>query len=229
MITVVGMEVIVHETPQEASAAVALSIAGAISQKQGRFSWGLAGGSTPVRTYRHLRDARIDWSNVDGWLADERWVPQNSDRCNGRMVARVLFDHVPGTLHQPEWAEDISPHDSALRYEEVLKCVHGDSADLIFLGLGDDGHTASLFPGSPALSETERQFVENTIPNTGEIRLTATFPLLHAAQQIVFLVLGESKAEALRDSLQGETPAGRVNEGKGQVEWHVDRLAASLL
>ncbi|HEY5889467.1 MAG TPA: 6-phosphogluconolactonase [Acidimicrobiia bacterium] len=223
------MEVIVHETPREASAAVAVSIADAISGKQGRFSWGLAGGSTPARTYRHLRDAPVDWSKVDGWLADERWVPRDSDRCNGRMVARLLFDRVPARLYQPEWGEDLSPHDSALRYEAVLKTLHEDSADLVFLGLGDDGHTASLFPGSPALSETGRQFVENTIPDSGEIRLTATFPLLHAAQQIIFLVFGESKAEALRDSLRGETPAGLVNEGSARVEWHVDQLAASLL
>jgi len=145
------------------------------------------------------------------------------------MVARLLFDHVPARLFQPEWSEDLSPHDSALRYEGVLKSVHDDSADLVFLGLGDDGHTASLFPGSPALTETERQFVENTIPDSGEIRLTATFPLLHAARQIIFLVSGESKAAALRDSLRGKTPAGLVNEGRARVEWHVDQLAASLL
>jgi 6-phosphogluconolactonase len=229
MITVSRMELVVHDTAQEASAALADTIARAISAKHGRFSFGLAGGSTPARTYRRLRDSGVDWSKVDAWLSDERWVPIDSDRCNGRMVAGLLFDHIPAELHQPEWSETISPGDSASSYERLLDSIHGDSPDLVFLGMGDDGHTASLFPGSAALQETERRFVENTIPETGEIRLTVTYPLLHHATEVVFLVVGEDKAEALASSLEGSTPAGRVNEGSARVEWHVDRLAASLL
>ncbi len=229
MITVSRMELVVHDTAQDASAALADTIASEISAKQGRFSFGLAGGSTPARTYHRLRASGLDWSKVDGWTSDERWVPLDSDRCNGRMVGRLLFDHIPAELHQPEWSETISPKESAARYEQLLDSIHGDSPDLVFLGMGDDGHTASLFPGSAALQETERRFVETTIPESGEVRLTVTYPLLHRARHVLFLVVGEDKAEALHSSLEGNTPAGRVNEGSARVEWHVDRLAASLL
>ncbi len=229
MVTVLGMELVVHESPEAASDAVAKTIADAISQKRGRFSWGLAGGSTPAGTYRILRDAPVDWSSVDGWLSDERWVEPDSERSNGRMIAELLFDHIPAPLYRPQWNGATSPHESAANYEVQLQSLHGNSPDLVFLGMGDDGHTASLFPGSTALSETGRQFVENTIPETDEIRLTATYPLLHQALRVIFLVVGESKAEALRSSLEGNTPAGRVNEGSARVEWHVDGLAASLL
>jgi 6-phosphogluconolactonase len=95
--------------------------------------------------------------------------------------------------------------------------------------MGGDGHTASLFPGSTALDEETRWYVGNVIPETGEARLTATFPLLWTARRLMVITAGESKAEALRDSFAGTTPAGRIGEGDAEVEWHVDTAAASLL
>jgi 6-phosphogluconolactonase len=223
------VNLIIHETPSNAASVVADIIVDAIANRQGRFSFGLAGGSTPIPTYKLLRSADVNWAEVDGWLSDERWVPPDSERSNGRMISEMLFDHVPATLYRPDWTDDTAPSVAAARYEDRLAAIHGTTPDLVFLGMGDDGHTASLFPGSNALAETERFFVENVIPATGEVRLTATLPLLHQANMVIFLATGASKAAALRDSLDGATPAGMVGEGRATVEWHVDRAAASLL
>jgi 6-phosphogluconolactonase len=95
--------------------------------------------------------------------------------------------------------------------------------------MGEDGHTASLFPDSPALAEDGRWFVANRIPETGEPRLTTTYPLLWAATRLLVMTTGERKAPALKESFDGTTPAGRIGEGDAEVEWHVDRAAASLL
>lgn len=194
------------------------------------FSLGLAGGSTPEATYEELAATHTEWRNVTAWLADERWVPHDSPRSNGRMAAQSLFDQVPANLIRPEFAEEISPEESAAGYGRFLRDLHLEGPpDLVLLGLGDDGHTASLFPGSRALDETRHRYVSNVIPETGEIRITATYPFLNTARRIVFLVVGEAKALALEASLAGETPAGRVGGSESRVEWHVDRSAASRL
>lgn len=223
------MELIVHDNPGMASAAVATLITGKIAETEARFSFGLAGGSTPAETYKLLRGAEVDWERVDGWLPDERWVAPDSARSNGMMAGDALFDHVAATLHRPPWEQTMDPRSSAAVYEKALESILDNGSDLVFLGMGDDGHTASLFPGSPALDEEEHLYVANVVPETGETRLTATYPLLHRARITVFLVFGEDKAPALRDSFDGQTPAGRVGEGSGEVIWHVDRAAASLL
>lgn len=223
------MELAIHETGEDAARAVAALISDAIRTTDRSFSLGLAGGSTPRPTYELLRDADLDWKNVEGWLADERWVSPESERSNGLMVSDALFDHIEARLHRPEFGPGVQPEQSAARYQEVLESLDGGTPDLVFLGLGDDGHTASLFPGSDALTETERRYAANVIPESGEVRLTATYPLLHNARIVVFLVTGDSKAIALEQSLLGATPAGRVAEGRAQVLWHVDRAAASLI
>ena len=124
----------------------------------------------------------------------------------------------------------MAPPDSAAHYEAALRSMHeGRLPDLVLLGMGEDGHTASLFPGSEALEEESRWFVANRIPETGEPRLTATYPLLWQSTRLLIIATGERKAPAVRDSFGGATPAGRIGEGKAEVEWHVDRAAASLL
>ena len=120
--------------------------------------------------------------------------------------------------------------DSAAYYEATLRSIHEDGhPDLVLLGMGGDGHTASLFPGTAALEEMSRWYVGNVIPESGEVRLTATYPLLWSARHLMVITAGESKAEALKGSLAGTTPAGRIDEGDAEVEWHVDTAAASLL
>lgn len=224
------MEVVIHEDPQAVAEATAAAVVEAIDAKDGRFSLGLAGGSSPEQTYRVLRSQHCDWSKVTGWLGDERWVPHDSDRSNGRMAAEALFDHVEAALVRPEYDASISPEESATRYGRFLRELHdAQRPDLILLGLGSDGHTASLFPGSTALVEDHHWYVANRIPETGEERLTATYPLLDLAERVIFVVVGESKAEAVRQSHKGVTPAGRLADSEGQVVWHLDRAAASLL
>lgn len=228
------MELVVHDSPADVAKAVSSSVSDEINATadtgEQTFSFGLAGGSTPEATYRELATSATDWKKVTAWLADERWVPHHSPRSNGLMVERTLFDHVPGNLVRPEFSEEMTPEQAAAGYGRFLRDLHIDSQpDLVLLGLGDDGHTASLFPGSPALDETQHRYVANVIPETGEVRLTATYPLLNTARRILFLVVGEPKAEALEASLAGDTPAGRVGGSETKVEWHVDRQAASRL
>ena len=225
------MELVVYETAQEAAVGGAQRIAELVAENGDRFTLGLAGGSTPAATYEALRGRADGWQRVEAWLSDERWVPHDHERSNGRMAAEKLMDHVDARFHRPRWSEHIEAADSAAYYEATLRSIHEDRRpDLILLGMGEDGHTASLFPGSEALGERSRWFVANVIPETGEERLTATYPLLWSARRLMVMTTGERKAPALRDSFEDETtPVGRIAEGEAEVEWHVDRSAASLL
>jgi 6-phosphogluconolactonase len=224
------MELVVHETPEATAEAAATRVARVIGSAGDRVTLGLAGGSTPAATYAALRTQPVEWDRVDAWLSDERWVQPDHQRCNGRMAAETLMDHVDARFHRPVWSELIEPHDSAALYESTIRAIFGDDRpDLILLGMGDDGHTASLFPDTPALGETNRWFVAQHVPQQQETRITATYPLLWASELLLVLVVGESKAEALKESMAGRTPAGRLGEGEGKVEWHVDTAAASLL
>ena len=224
------MQLIVHDSPEHVAFETAAKIAGLIHDSESRFTFGLAGGSTPEATYRALRGQGVGWKKVDAWLCDERWVPHDHDRSNGLMAATTLLDHVEARFHRPKWSELINPSDAAAHYEATVRSIHGDeSPDLVLLGLGTDGHTASLFAGTTALDERERWVVANEVPQIRETRITATYPLLWRARTVMVMVTGGAKAEALRDSLAGETPAGLLGEGHAGVEWHVDRAAASLV
>lgn len=224
------MKLVVHETPEATATAAAQRVASEIQAVKDGFTLGLAGGSTPGETYAALRRHTVDWGRVDAWLSDERWVQPDHQRCNGRMAAETLMDHVDAQFHRPPWSELIEPDDSAALYESTIRRVLADrKPDLILLGLGDDGHTASLFPGTPALEEESRWFVAQHVPQQQETRITATYPMLWRARLLMVLVVGENKAGALKESLAGRTPAGRLGEGEAEVEWHVDTAAASLV
>ncbi len=225
------MELIVYDNSEELAIGAAQRIADLISDGDDPFTLGLAGGSSPASTYEALRRHPADWDRVDAWLSDERWVPHDHERSNGRMAAEALMDHVPARFHRPKWSDFMEPADSAAHYEATLRSIHDDRRpDLILLGMGEDAHTASLFPGSRALDETSRWFVDNTIPETGENRLTATYPMLWQARRLMVLTAGPAKAPALRDAFEGvPNPIGRIGGGEAEVEWHVDRTATSLL
>lgn len=223
------MELVVHESAEETALGAARRIAELVAGADGRFTLGLAGGSTPRATYEALGRLGVAWDPVDAWLSDERWVPPDDERSNGRMAAEALMDRVPARFFRPRWSEMMEASDSAAHYEATLRSIHEGRPHLILLGMGADGHTASLFPGSAALEETVRWFVANEIPASGEKRLTATYPLLWSARHLMMITTGEAKAEAVRDSFAGKTPAGRIGEGDAEVEWHVDRAAASLV
>ena len=197
-----------------------------------RVSLGLAGGSSPAATYRTMRDLRCQWDRVDAWLADERWVPLDHEDSNGRMAAETLFDHVNATFHRPRWAPWLQPDESAARYEAVLRSIHpaDHPPDLVLLGLGDDGHTASLFPDTAALSPDRRWYVANFVEKMAAWRLTATVPFLHTAREIFFLVAGADKAERIAEIMEGAPyPASIVTQGPSQVTWLLDEAAARLL
>ena len=228
--TVNSMRLVVHETPGDAAEAVARRIVNLIAAADDIFTLGLAGGSTPEATYRSLRERDVPWAKVEAWLTDERWVPPDHARSNGNMVSTALLDHVDATFHRPPWSELIEPSDSAAQYEATIRSIHDQRRpDLVLLGMGEDGHTASLFPDTSALMEESRWIVANHVPQLDETRLTATYPLLWSARTVMVLVSGDNKAEALKKTLEGDTPAGRLTEGEGEVEWHIDRAAASLI
>ncbi len=224
------MELLVHEDRESVAAAASNRVADLISSGRDGFSLGLAGGTTPEATYRSLSRIDTGWAKVNAWLSDERWVPQDHPRSNGRMVSDILSERVDARFDRPMWSESLTPEDSAAHYEARLRSIHGAGPpDVVLLGMGADGHTASLFPGTTALHERQRWFVANEVPQLGEARLTATYPLLWRSRLLLVLVVGEDKTSALRDSFEGRTPAGRLGDGDAVVEWYVDRDAASLL
>ena len=213
--------------------AAAEEIARQLSAASGRRDVGLAGGSTPTAAYRRLVAQPVPWNEVHAWMTDERHVPIDHLDSNAGMARRTLIDHVPATLHMAPWRD--SAAGAAAAFERHLGSFlhHGPEGLepwLVVLGIGDDGHTASLFPGSPALDEIQRDFVAVDVPGRGW-RLTATAALLARAQSTVFLVSGSGKAEILAEVLTDtcDLPAARVARAARTPLWLVDRDAARLL
>jgi 6-phosphogluconolactonase len=187
----------------------------------------LAGGNTPKELYGLLasddyRD-RTDWHELEIYYGDERAVPPNHPDSNYGMSRRALLDLVPiqpDSVYRME-ADDADLDAAADRYAQLLP----QHLDLVLLGLGTDGHTASLFPGDEACDEQERRSVPATAPN-GSRRMTLTYPTLNAARHVTFLVLGADKRDALRTIRGGaQLPAARVAPARGDVTWIVDAAA----
>lgn len=235
------MSVRVYEDKQELAEAAARDFAERAAEAiedRGRFTVALAGGSTPKATYEILaRDYAdgVDWSRVHVFFGDERTVPPDHEDSNYRMAREALLDHVPiGSVHRMRG--ELSPEEAAASYENELREFFGGnlpSLDLVMLGIGEDGHTASLFPNTPALDVTDRWVVENPVEKLDTVRLTLTKPVINAARAVVFAVAGEGKAEALREILEGEVdphdyPAKFVQPAGGAV-WMVDRSASVRL
>jgi 6-phosphogluconolactonase len=167
----------------------------------------LAGGRTPRAFYARLAREKYDWSKVDVFFSDERCVPPDHPDSNFRMARETLLSRVTARVHRMHGETC-----DAVGYEGELRLVFGKglpSFDLVFLGMGADGHTASLFPGDPALEETQRLVAKVARPD--HQRLTLTLPVLSASKLAVFLVSGAEKREALRRVLAGDDlPAARV-------------------
>ncbi len=204
----------------------------------------LSGGSTPKKMGELLAIAplieRIPWSNLDIFWGDERWVPLADPDSNAGEALRGYLDQAPispGNIH-PFATEGVSAEDSAIAMERTLRGVQPDADvpvfDLILLGMGDDGHTASLFPGTAAVHEKERLVVSHHVDKLDATRLTFTAPLINAALKVAFLVGGEGKAEMLAKVLEDPididaTPAQSVRPANGHLTWIVDEAAASKL
>ncbi len=204
---------------------------------QGQVSLALSGGHTPRRAYEFLsRDSyKIPWSNVDLFWSDERCVPPSDPRSNERMVRETLIDLIPIPEHQVHPLRCAgSPQRSAEEYDAFLRgnfSDKGNSFDIILLGLGEDGHTASLFPASAALNETKRWAMEVQHPREDFYRMTLTLPIINRASLIVFLASGNQKARALAQAMDRsiDIPARHVQPVNGQLLWLVDREAAADL
>lgn len=201
-------------------------------------SLAMAGGSTPVATYRLLATMDIPWSGVCAWVGDERYVPPDHEDSNGAMIGRMLLDGAGARFLRVPWAAERPAHEAAALYEADLLAsmggdAHGPLPDLILAGMGEDGHTLSLFPGSEALDVTDQWYIATKVAGAQPWRLTATYSLAHRAAAVYVLVSGASKAPALAEVLRptGDRPlpARRLMEGAAPVTWLADQAAAAGL
>lgn len=213
-------------------------------RERGRFCLCLSGGSTPRETYARLSDhpfrSEIPWHDVHVFWGDERCVPTNHPDSLYGMAWELMLSKVPippENVHRLR-GESKNPSDAAAEYEEMLrdffrlKIHEKPRFDLILLGMGADGHTASLFPGTSALEEKRRLVVANYVPALKANRLTLTLPVLNNAAMVMFLVAGESKSSSvgsvLRDTREEKRlPASMIDPLDGRVLWVLDRKAAS--
>lgn len=222
---------------RDAALSAVLEAARAALDERGEFHLALAGGSTPKALYHALAERELDHSAWVLHFGDERCVPPDDAHSNYRMVREAWLDasaHPPREVHRMR-GED-PPEVAAAEYERGLRERLGarPRLDLALLGMGPDGHTASLFPGTAALEERERLVCVGEGPPPARARLTLTLPALQLARELVFLVQGAEKRDALRQVLaprEGEAhlPARRVAEGAPRVVWLVDRAAAGEL
>ena len=209
---------------------------------KGRFNIALSGGSTPEILYRNLVvnfADRIDWAKVSFFWSDERFVPLSHPESNAGMAKQFLLDPLEikrkNIFYVP--TENRSPEKAALEYENTIRHHFGPqghsppSFDLVLLGLGDDGHTASLFPGTLALQENNRLVVHNWVEKLSVWRITFTYPLINSAHNILFLVAGENKAQVVKEIIIGNKPypAKKVQPVHGRLYWYLDTGAAEML
>ncbi len=219
-------------------------VAGEAICTHGEFTFCLSGGSTPASTYELLATrflGSIDWKEVRFYWGDERCVPPDHSESNYAMANRTMLSKLPVKPEQVfRMRGELPPEEGALDYEKQLKQSFSLSAgefprlDLILLGLGDNRHTASLFPGNPAIHEARRSVVAVNVDAEPRNRLSFTPPVINRAERVMFLAAGEKKAEAVRDIIEGprdpdRLPAQIVAPSDGQLMWFLDRAAASLL
>ncbi len=231
----------VFENPQQLAEAAAKAFAKEAARsirETGRFTVALAGGSTPKRTYELLAteygEKDLDWGKVHVFFGDERTVPPDHENSNYRMVRQALLSHIPvGSVHRMRG--ELDPQEAATLYEEeLIGFFNGPPRfDLVLLGIGEDGHTASLFPHTPALDVRDRWVIGNPVEKLGTTRITLTVPAINAAGRVIFLVTGEGKAEGLKAILEGnvdphEYPAKLVCPSS-ELTWIVGRETTRLL
>lgn len=229
------------EALSRAAAALFVEQARQAVASRGRLSVALSGGRIPLRTYELLAEPpahyQVPWDRVHVFWGDERCVPADDPRSNARMARRALLDHVPippGQMHPIACGQ--APREAAERYEGVVRAFFAEGPprfDLVFLGVGENGHTASLFPGTPVLAERQHWAAEVYVAEQALFRVTVTAPLLNQAAVVAFLVSGAAKAAVLREVLDGpedprRLPAQLIRPTNGSVRWLVDRAAGRL-
>jgi 6-phosphogluconolactonase len=231
----------------EAAAAFLLEVGQEAIRAKGRFFIALSGGTTPETLYRTLSSPvfvdRFDWSRTTFFFSDERCVPPDDPRSNYALANKTLFTPLKITSSQiyRMAGESCDPPAAAHEYEQQLYLATKTppsvpfSLDLILLGLGEDGHTASLFPGMPVLRDHQRLIAATQSPKDPPIRLTMTFAAINRASVILFLVAGADKAGVVRAILDPKTeaerqlPASLVEPEEGRLIWFLDRAAAAEL
>jgi len=226
----------------EAAARHVVECAHTAIRERGRFSMALSGGSTPRDLHLRLSIQplvdQVDWARVHVFFGDERCVPPDDERSNYRMADETLLSKVPIPHEQVHRLRgELPPAEAALDYDGQLREFFDHeppSLDLILLGMGDNGHTASLFPGLTALHEQQRWVVAEYVGEVSMWRLTLTPVVLNLAREDLFLVAGAAKAPMLRQVLEGpyapdERPAQVVRPALGEVFWMVDAAAAGEL
>lgn len=182
----------------------------------------VAGGSTPKRAYRLLAERPLAWGRVTVLFGDERCVPPSDPESNYRMAKQELLDRVhPGSVHR--MPAELGAEEGAQLYDRVVRGL--SPLDLVLLGMGPDGHTASLFPGHPALDAPGCAAPVHGAPKPPPDRVSLTLGALREARRVVFLITGDDKAEALARAQRGVVPAGMI----AGAEFLVDRAAASML
>ncbi len=237
-----------YETLIQAAAEKVVRLCTEAIEENGIFTVALSGGSTPRPLYALLATGKfarsIDWSRLHLFWGDERCVPPDDPRSNYRMVRESLLDGVsipPVNVHRIHGDED--PDAAAAGYEQELRTFFGSAGadgpprvgfDLVLLGMGEDGHTASLFPGLPAVSEQMRWVLAQFVEVVSMWRITLTPVVINAAKHLIFLVSGTEKANRLCDVLEGpfqpeRMPAQRIKPVRGRLLWLVDEAAAGRL
>lgn len=197
----------------------------------------LAGGSTPGEVYRQFliepRASEMPWDKVNFFIGDERWVPLDDPQSNFHMAKETFLNKKPNTTVYPITGSD--PESAALAYEKLIKEKVGDKFDILLLGMGDDGHTASIFPYSPLLSQSETRLVSvANHPTSGQIRISFTPKLIKNADRTLVLVKGKGKAEMLKRVFEGndsveELPIKILWSSNSNVTFFVDGEAGKLL
>ncbi|HEX5025908.1 MAG TPA: 6-phosphogluconolactonase [Agriterribacter sp.] len=235
----------IKNNPAELSLALAEWITTAIQttlQKQDRFTWVVTGGNSPKALYDLLANSpfkeRITWEKLHIFWGDERAVPFADDRNNAKMAYEHLLSKVPVVPAQVHiMRTDIDAEQSALEYEKILWGYFGEegnSFDLVLSGMGDDGHTLSLFPGTSVIHEKKAWVKAFYLTAQQMHRITLTAPVVNRASRIVFLTFGANKANALHEVLEGTPnvdlyPSQIIQPVSGSLHWFVDKAAAALL
>ena len=229
-----------HATAQWIVDRIALTL-----KNQDRFTIALSGGNTPKQLNQILAASpykeQIDWKKLHVFWGDERDVPYDDDRNNAKMAFDTLLNLVPVPRSQiHRMRTDIAPEQSALEYEKILHQyftidnAQAKSFDLVLLGMGDDGHTLSLFPGTSAVWEEKAWTISFFLQSQDMYRITLTKSIVNKSSLIAFLVTGSAKAPALKEVLKGTYhphlyPSQVINPASGELHWFVDQSAAALL
>jgi 6-phosphogluconolactonase len=245
-----GPTVTVMDTPEAVARGAAerfVALGREAVAARGRFTVAFSGGSTPRALFQLLARepfrAQPAWDRLEVFWGDERCVAPTHQDSNYRMAKEALLDHVPippERVHRiPAEREDVAA--AAADYEAELARVLGGTPggtppalDLILLGMGPDGHTASLFPGTTALGEQRRWVVANWVPKFSTNRVTLTYPILNRGAQVLFLATGADKADVLREVLEGpddrqRLPSQGIRPTAGGLTWLVDQAAGARL